>query len=79
LNIKKIKNILSANVDVPSENLEMIDVIQSLGIDLHFRQEIEQTLHMIYKEGLQFNGDLHEVALRFRLLRQEGHYVQESM
>ncbi|VYS49681.1 unnamed protein product [Arabidopsis thaliana] len=79
LNIKKIKNILSANVDVPSENLEMIDVIQSLGIDLHFRQEIEQTLHMIYKEGLQFNGDLHEIALRFRLLRQEGHYVQESI
>ncbi|AAD21414.1 Hypothetical protein [Arabidopsis thaliana] len=56
----------------------MIDVIQSLGIDLHFRQEIEQTLHMIYKEGLQFNGDLHEIALRFRLLRQEGHYVQEN-
>ncbi|KAG7650223.1 S-(+)-linalool synthase [Arabidopsis thaliana] len=79
LNIKKIKNILSANVDVPSENLEMIDVIQSLGIDLHFRQGIEQTLHMIYKEGLQFNGDLHEIALRFRLLRQEGHYVQESI
>lgn len=83
MNIKKVKNILIANQDDPFKSLDMIDTIQSLGIDLHFRHEIDQTLHMIYKECAQLYGyygrDLREVALCFRLLRQEGHNVRESM
>ncbi|KAG7587996.1 Isoprenoid synthase domain superfamily [Arabidopsis suecica] len=80
LNIKKVKNILVSNRDDPFENLEMINAIQGLGIDLYFRHEIDQTLHMIYKEPTHFYGrNLREVALCFRLLRQEGYYVQESI
>ncbi|CAA7029781.1 unnamed protein product [Microthlaspi erraticum] len=82
-NIKKVKNILIANRDDPFKSLEMIDAIQGLGIGLHFRQEIDQTLHKIYKECIQLDGyygrDLREVALCIRLLRQEGHNVQESI
>ncbi|CAN6971342.1 unnamed protein product [Brassica rapa subsp. trilocularis] len=61
----------------------MIDNIQGLGIDFHFLHEIDQILHIVYKGFNQNNGcydrDLHEVALCFRLLRQEGHNVQESI
>ncbi|KFK40673.1 hypothetical protein AALP_AA2G026500 [Arabis alpina] len=82
MNIKKVKNILIANRDDRFESLKMIDDIQGLGIDLHFQHEIDQTLDMIYKECSQFyryyGRDPHEAALCFRLLRQEGHSVQES-
>lgn len=60
----------------------MIDNIQGLGIDFHFLHEIDQILHIVYKKFNQNKGcydrDLREVALCFRLLRQEGHNVQES-
>ncbi|CAA7029782.1 unnamed protein product [Microthlaspi erraticum] len=83
MNIKKVENVLIANRHDPFKSLELIDTIQSLGIDLHFRHEIDQTLNMIYKESGQLYGyygrDLREVALCFRLLRQEGHNVQESV
>lgn len=61
------------------ESLVMIDAIQRLGIDHHFHNQIEQVLgkhNMILhsKDGYQ-GQDLHEVALRFRLLRQQGYHV----
>lgn len=65
------------------QSLDMIDNIQGLGIDFHFLHEIDQILHIVYKGFNQNNGcydrDLREVALCFRLLRQEGHNVQESI
>jgi hypothetical protein len=49
-------------------------VIQRLGIDHHFEEEIATTLTNIH--SAQFNSSsLHEVALRFRLLRQQGLWV----
>ncbi|MBA0811887.1 hypothetical protein Gohar_025901, partial [Gossypium harknessii] len=57
----------------------MIDAIQRLGIDHHFHHEIEQVLQRQFMLSANGNGfhnyDLHEVALRFRLLRQEGYFV----
>ncbi|GLT50837.1 hypothetical protein SLA2020_242970 [Shorea laevis] len=65
------------------ESLAMIDAIQRLGIDHHFHNQIEQVLgkhNMILcsKDGYQ-GQDLHEVALRFRLLRQQGYHVPADM
>ncbi|KAJ4872672.1 hypothetical protein Rs2_45661 [Raphanus sativus] len=83
LHIKKVKNILIANLDDPLKSLDMINNIQGLGIDLHFLHEIDQILHIVYKEFNQNKGcygrDHREVALCFRLLRQAGHNVQESI
>ncbi|KAJ0261604.1 Terpene synthase [Hirschfeldia incana] len=83
LHIKKVKSILIAHLDDPLKSLDMINNIQVLGIDLHFLHEIDQILHIVYKEFNQKKGcygrDLREVALCFRLLRQEGHNVQESI
>ncbi|XWS19493.1 hypothetical protein CRYUN_Cryun31cG0020800 [Craigia yunnanensis] len=59
----------------PLQGLAMIDAIQRLGIDHHFQYEIEKVLQKQYILSCTNGGhdyDLHEVALRFRLLRQEG-------
>ncbi|KAF3561532.1 hypothetical protein DY000_02012746 [Brassica cretica] len=76
-----------SNVYLPVSNyLRRFDhkiSIVCLGIDFHFLHEIDQILHIVYKEFNQNKGcydrDLREVALCFRLLRQEGHNVQESI
>lgn len=59
------------------ECLMMIDAIQRLGIEYHFQEEIDsvlQTQYMIHTTTHNHNH-LHEAALRFRLLRQQGYYV----
>ncbi|KAE7995498.1 hypothetical protein FH972_000282 [Carpinus fangiana] len=64
--------------DDPFESLNMINAVQRLGIDYYFQEEIEAILHSQYLKYIS-HGDcghqLHEVALRFRLLRQQGYYV----
>ncbi|KAL5777214.1 hypothetical protein ACOSP7_010140 [Xanthoceras sorbifolium] len=53
----------------------MIDAVQRLCIDCHFEAEIEEILqrhYMIITNGHHYH-DLQEVALRFRLLRQQGY------
>ncbi|CAM0153072.1 unnamed protein product [Urochloa decumbens] len=56
------------------EKLNLVDTLQHLGIDHLFVEPIETTLSSIHKAG--FNSSiLHEVALRFRLLRQHGLWV----
>ncbi|KAG6639617.1 hypothetical protein CIPAW_10G113400 [Carya illinoinensis] len=56
----------------------MINAIQRLGIDYHFEEDIDAILKGQYAKYIA-HGDcgqnLHEVALRFRLLRQRGYYV----
>lgn len=45
------------------EKMNLVDVIQRLGVEHHFEEQITT----------EFNSpSLHEVALRFRLLRQQG-------
>uniref|UniRef100_I1PBA1 Uncharacterized protein n=2 Tax=Oryza glaberrima TaxID=4538 RepID=I1PBA1_ORYGL len=56
------------------EKLKLVDVLQHLGIDHHFERRIAVALSDIH--GAEFNSSsLHDVALRFRLLRQHGLWV----
>jgi hypothetical protein len=56
------------------EKLNLVDVLQHLGIDRHFKEQIDTTLNNI--QGAEFNSSsLHEVSLHFRLLRQHGIWV----
>ncbi|KAH0709987.1 hypothetical protein KY284_011414 [Solanum tuberosum] len=58
------------------EKLELINTIQCLGLAYHFESEIDESLnymHNCYDE--YWIGDLHAIALCFRLLRQQGYYV----
>ncbi|GLT59065.1 hypothetical protein SLA2020_319070 [Shorea laevis] len=64
------------------ESLTMIDAVQRLGIDHYFQDEIEQVLqkhYLIHGNGGYLGLNLHEVALRFRLLRQQGYYVSAGL
>ncbi|WVZ56917.1 hypothetical protein U9M48_007383 [Paspalum notatum var. saurae] len=56
------------------EQLNLVDTLQHLSIDHHFNQQILAVLSSTH--GTEFNSTcLHEVALRFRLLRQQGFWV----
>ncbi|XP_052289239.1 (3S,6E)-nerolidol synthase 1-like isoform X1 [Citrus sinensis] len=81
--LEVIKHILIKLGDDDSfEGLAMIDVVQRLGIDYYFQDEIELILRRQYSifftDGDRYN-DLQEVALRFRLLRQQGYYVSADV
>ncbi|KAM3360321.1 hypothetical protein P3S68_020033 [Capsicum galapagoense] len=58
-----------------AETLNLIDVIERLGIDYHFEKEIDEILDWIYNENSNFEGDVYNddlctCALQFRSLRQ---------
>ncbi|KAK7405095.1 hypothetical protein VNO78_06288 [Psophocarpus tetragonolobus] len=64
---------------------QFIDSIQRLGISYHFEQEIEGALHQMYNISTKYstiitcNGDLHQIALLFRLLRQQGYQISSNI
>ena len=61
-----------------SRQLKLIAAIQRLGVAYHFETEIEQALeriHATYQDIHDDDGDLYNVALRFRLLRRHGYNV----
>ncbi|WKA11651.1 hypothetical protein VitviT2T_029130 [Vitis vinifera] len=58
-----------------SQQLKFIDAVQRLGLAYHFEREIEEVLQHIYDSypnGDDMEGDIYNVALQFRLLRQAG-------
>ncbi|KAL6648161.1 hypothetical protein ACP70R_012385 [Stipagrostis hirtigluma subsp. patula] len=60
------------------EQMNLVDTLQHLGIDHHFNKQILSMLSSIH--GGEFNStSLHEVALRFRLLRQQGFWVSPDV
>ncbi|KAH1048650.1 hypothetical protein J1N35_039434 [Gossypium stocksii] len=77
--LEGFKRVFKLVSEDPLQGLTMIDAIQRLGIDHLFQHEIEQVLQRQFMLSANGNGfhnyDLHEVALRFRLLRQEGYFV----
>ncbi|KAL3503368.1 hypothetical protein ACH5RR_037817 [Cinchona calisaya] len=76
---EEVRKMLIQTPDKSSQKLDLIDTIQRLGISYHFEREIEASLRCIYSSFHEFSdkdgNDLHVVALRFRLLRQQGHCV----
>lgn len=77
--LKEFKQIFSQVGGNSFEGLAMIDAVQRLGIEYLFKDEIEEILQRQYMIlSSTYGGHLHdlqEVALRFRLLIQEGYYV----
>ncbi|CAM0908349.1 unnamed protein product [Alopecurus aequalis] len=59
-----------------ADAVTFVDTLERLGVDVHFREEIEAALGRVRREA----GDgLHVVALRFRLLRQHGFWVSTGV
>ncbi|KAL5229016.1 hypothetical protein ABZP36_017281 [Zizania latifolia] len=55
--------------------MNLVDVLQRLGVDHRFEDEINTALTKIHIAEFNDTSSLHEVALRFRLLRQQGFWV----
>ncbi|KAL5054417.1 hypothetical protein RYX36_035099 [Vicia faba] len=68
----EIKNVRENSL----KGLYMVDAMQQLNIDYHFQEEIEAFLT---REHASPHRDLHETALGFRLLRQQGHFVPSEV
>ncbi|KAK7302645.1 hypothetical protein RJT34_13538 [Clitoria ternatea] len=80
--LKQVKHVLHKLIsEDPLESLYMVDIIQRLGIEHHFEEEIEAALQKqhTYLTDFSSNHKLYEVALPFRLLRQRGHYVRAEV
>ncbi|XP_031128580.1 (-)-alpha-terpineol synthase-like isoform X2 [Ipomoea triloba] len=65
----------------PLEKLELVDLLQRLGVSYHFEDEIQHVLEHIYTSSCWCNGDqdLYATALHFRLLRQHGYKVPQEV
>ncbi|XP_027338614.1 (3S,6E)-nerolidol synthase 1-like [Abrus precatorius] len=84
--LKEVKHVFQKLVsEDPMESLYMVDIIQRLGFEHHFEEEIETSLqkqHLIFSTHLSDfanNHKLFEIALQFRLLRQRGFYVHADV
>ncbi|KAG6634537.1 hypothetical protein CIPAW_12G125200 [Carya illinoinensis] len=83
---EEVRRMLMASIDKPSQKLELIDAIQRLGVSYHFESEIDSVLQQIHKyyssnkDELEISGHgLYTVALRFRLLRQQGYNIPSDV
>ncbi|XXG69481.1 hypothetical protein AAC387_Pa06g2333 [Persea americana] len=79
---EEVKKMLGNVKSHPLQEINLIDAIQRLGVAYHFEKEVADALLRIYnedKEGKYESEGLHTVALRFRLLRQEGYCVSSNV
>lgn len=65
--------------DPSLETLDLVDAAQRLGVDYRFQTEIDLILESHYAIANSPGDDLHQVALRFRLLRQRGYFVSSGV
>ncbi|XP_077242171.1 beta-cubebene synthase-like [Tasmannia lanceolata] len=77
---EEVKMILS-NAKGSLEELNLIDAIQHLGIGYHFEKEIDDALQLIFDSHTDAfpTDDLYVAALRFSLLRRQGHHVSSDV
>lgn len=77
---EKVRFMLLSSMSSCDEKLNLIDIIERLGLSYHFSNEIEDQLQIIFSNKLENNGngDLSIVALQFRLLRQHGFTVSSG-
>ncbi|OAY74871.1 (3S,6E)-nerolidol synthase 2, chloroplastic/mitochondrial, partial [Ananas comosus] len=78
-NLSKVKGVLCQR-DNQLETLVAADSLKWLGIDYHFTEEIANVIDSLYEDlsNVRKRGDLFEVTLSFRLLRQAGYYVSSD-
>nr|CAD1840563.1 unnamed protein product [Ananas comosus var. bracteatus] len=79
-NLSKVKGVLCQR-DNQLEALVAADSLKWLGIDYHFTEEIANVIDSLYEDlsNVHKRGDLFEVTLSFRLLRQAGYYVSSDI
>jgi len=82
---EEVKKFFLSSTNDMAKILNLIDSLQRLGISYQFEHEIDEALEQIHnnftdnKEMTSEEGDLHFLALIFRLLRQKGYHVSSGM
>uniref|UniRef100_A0A0D9X487 Terpene synthase n=1 Tax=Leersia perrieri TaxID=77586 RepID=A0A0D9X487_9ORYZ len=61
--------------------LELIDTLERLCVDYHYKKEIDDMLRMVNEEedNTNYHYDLHTTALRFYLLRKHGYHISPNV
>ncbi|XP_077239792.1 (-)-germacrene D synthase-like [Tasmannia lanceolata] len=76
---EEVKRMLSSAKGSQQE-IDLIDVLQRLGVAYRFEMEINEALHQLYESHTYAaDDDLYVVALRFRLLRQHVFNVSSDV
>nr|AAC39432.1 germacrene C synthase [Solanum lycopersicum] len=77
-----IRKMLVETCDNSTQKLVLIDAMQRLGVAYHFDNEIETSIQNIFDASSKQNdndNNLYVVSLRFRLVRQQGHYMSSDV
>ncbi|KAJ4850420.1 hypothetical protein Tsubulata_043774, partial [Turnera subulata] len=73
---EQVRRMVTTPTDKMLDKLNLIDAITRLGMGYNFETEVEEALKELQeKHHCYGDDDLSTVSLRFRLLRQHGHYV----
>lgn len=78
---EEVRRMLEKTMTNSLGQLELIDILQRLGIYYHFEEEIDGALKQIYvnyKKRDHHNEELYATALEFRLLRQQGYHAPQG-
>nr|XP_009764783.1 PREDICTED: viridiflorene synthase-like [Nicotiana sylvestris] len=80
---EKTRSMLLACGKTVYEKLNLIDIIERLGIAYHFEKQIDNMLYHIHNADPDFEGheynDLYICALQFRMLRQHGYNISPGV
>ncbi|XP_044974524.1 eudesmanediol synthase-like [Hordeum vulgare subsp. vulgare] len=75
----RVRTMFSDN-DSVAKAVTLIDTLERLGVDGHFREEIASAIsRIVHPDESSGSDDLHVVATRFRLLRQHGIWVSTDV
>ncbi|CAI9754879.1 unnamed protein product [Fraxinus pennsylvanica] len=80
--IERLKNEVRSTLTAPENTLvqtmNLIDILERLGVSYHFEDEIEELLERFFNLNSNYEDeayDLYTVALHFRLFRQHGYRI----
>ncbi|KAK4739454.1 hypothetical protein R3W88_003151 [Solanum pinnatisectum] len=63
-----------------AKKLNLIDIVERLGLAYHFEKQIDDMLDQIYKADPNFEAhDLNTLSLQFRILRQHGYNIPQKI
>ncbi|KAK4276029.1 hypothetical protein QN277_019025 [Acacia crassicarpa] len=80
--LKEEVRVMLLKLENPMDQLELIDILQRLGVDRYFGLEISNIIKSVFKkckDTLKTNNNLYATALEFRLLRQHGYDVSSDV
>ncbi|KAJ0044676.1 hypothetical protein Pint_04331 [Pistacia integerrima] len=77
---EEIKSMLMDDANKSLQKLDLVNVIQRLGVSYHFESEVNEILEDVYEAHNESNSgddtdDLYSISLKFRLLRQHGYKI----